>query len=763
MSVRFDRTNLSNAGDWLKADNANLAPTNDPFAFSVSLWVYFHVATATDPETIWYFGEIGTSDKFLVLEAFPDPITDETRVRVRMKQGASELSGSDSGVLSLDEWHLITVVATKNDDLDVVLTLWVDAQSTVIDSAALGTTTVDDYDRFALGRHPQAAEGTDACSFHAEQVAIWDVALAEIGDHDAMWSNKTPPEELSNAPGLAYWVLAGHHRNGLRTHNTQIGLSAGDLLNEAGGSQPHMQLSDNDNPGPLWSVKTPALLYETTGTLGTVPSRKPKVAASRINPNFHFFARPELYGDWGQVTPIDKRGTNPIWDHPNMNVMARVFYTNVRADKYAPPNYVSLSGYDFDAYLTQVAKRLADWFEYQGFTNETGSEGNGQYEGSLFISGLGGQNVTTGTLGRNKQDLGSGQGMPLEQHPLDEVTPASDPAYSWATWFRASGESLVKEYCEELWPLVKAEFDRRGLAYPKRLHWDYEDSPSAGRVLPDGLYNENFTAQLADSRSTTSTGEVLADSKTLDDMWAEAPSAVTNYTPSLKATHADNQAWHRWYDSWKTANRSQALDTAIMTPALSAFSKMQWSNYKDYIADDPDYLFPDTRTFTIYNTQAVQPKGDFSSPVLYTSLFQHTFVPTYGASYRSSYRWMIRARIDACVNASDPLPLSPWFPGVGYQVFKSNPTALLVEVSREDLRHMLWYAWQRGCDEYIMWLSIAGGSGDDWTEGSDESSQEADIDATYEECKNFVNTVKCMMNTKGSRTCRMGRTYRHCR
>jgi hypothetical protein len=42
MSVKFDRTNLGNAGDWLLADNTNLAPTS--FAFSISLWVYFHVA-----------------------------------------------------------------------------------------------------------------------------------------------------------------------------------------------------------------------------------------------------------------------------------------------------------------------------------------------------------------------------------------------------------------------------------------------------------------------------------------------------------------------------------------------------------------------------------------------------------------------------------------------------------------------------------------------------------------------------------------------
>jgi Concanavalin A-like lectin/glucanases superfamily len=156
MSVRFDRTNLSNAGDWLRADNTNLAPSS--FAFSVSLWVYFHIAIESDPETIWYYGEKGTADKFLALEAFPDPITDETRVRVRMKQGTSELLTSDSGVLDGSEWHLITVVATKDVEGDVVLTLYVDAQSTVSGTGSLGTTTESDYDRFALGRRAGSEE-----------------------------------------------------------------------------------------------------------------------------------------------------------------------------------------------------------------------------------------------------------------------------------------------------------------------------------------------------------------------------------------------------------------------------------------------------------------------------------------------------------------------------------------------------------------------------------------------------------------------------
>jgi hypothetical protein len=57
MSVKFDRANLSNAGDWLRADNANIKPTSAPVAYSVSLWVYFESHVTGDPETIWFYGD----------------------------------------------------------------------------------------------------------------------------------------------------------------------------------------------------------------------------------------------------------------------------------------------------------------------------------------------------------------------------------------------------------------------------------------------------------------------------------------------------------------------------------------------------------------------------------------------------------------------------------------------------------------------------------------------------------------------------------
>lgn len=54
MSAKFDKANLSNAGDWLRADGAAMAPS---VPFSVSLWVFFENHVTGDPETIWFFGD----------------------------------------------------------------------------------------------------------------------------------------------------------------------------------------------------------------------------------------------------------------------------------------------------------------------------------------------------------------------------------------------------------------------------------------------------------------------------------------------------------------------------------------------------------------------------------------------------------------------------------------------------------------------------------------------------------------------------------
>jgi hypothetical protein len=63
MSVKFDKTNLSNDGDWLRADNVNDKPTSAPVAYSVSLWIYFESHVTGDPETIWFYGDKGAADK----------------------------------------------------------------------------------------------------------------------------------------------------------------------------------------------------------------------------------------------------------------------------------------------------------------------------------------------------------------------------------------------------------------------------------------------------------------------------------------------------------------------------------------------------------------------------------------------------------------------------------------------------------------------------------------------------------------------------
>jgi hypothetical protein len=747
MSAQFDRTNLNSTGDWLRADSANLAPTI--FKFSISLWVNFHVVTESDPEIVWYFGDKDTADKYLALEAFPDPTTDETRVRVRFKEGASELVTPDSGVLSASSWHLVTVVATNDGEGDVSLTMYVDDQSTASATVTIPSTSEGNYDRFALGRWAGSIGDANPCSFLAEQVAVWNTDLAEVADHDEMWSNKTPPEELTTSPDLGYWVLAGHHRHGLRASNdsSQAVDNQGDLFNEAGGSQPNLQLSADADPGPLWSVKTPALLYETTGTPGTVPVRAPKVKSSRYNPQFFFFQKPERHIPY---RPPETPGIHEIWDHPNFIVMSRVHFNAANTASGMPPAFDTLT-YNPPTYLTQVAKRVADWFAYQNFSDMTGSEGGGQYEGCVFLQNLGdqGRDADAGKWGQSVQDGGKGFGIPLERHRLDDATAGTKPQHCW---FRANGEQLVKEYSEEFWPLLKAELDRRNLAYPKRLHWDYEHSP-APELAVNGppASASTFPSQLTDDRGNLSTetpaGEVLADGKTLGDIWGSGNEWNT-YFPAKAAYDASNEDWRVWVLGWTRMMRQDALEKAVMTSAANEFSGMQWSNYNDFVADDPTYKHYFNHPKDAVTTPLSTIPADYSAPVLYPNTkIQRLIDNGFGETDQSAQQELWHRAIESCASANNPIPITPWLTSPGYYGGNSPTDGYLM--SREDLRWLLWRCWQRGSNEFMLWI--------------DTNVADGEFDAAYNECKDFANTVKCMMNTMGSRTSRMGRTYRICR
>jgi len=84
------------------------------------------------------------------------------------------------------------------------------------------------------------------------------------------------------------------------------------------------------------------------------------------------------------------------------------------------------------------------------------------------------------------------------------------------------------------------------------------------------------------------------------------------------------------------------------------------------------------------------------------------------------------------------------------QQWSARSTSLTSFASRSRLSlRVHGKGWQRGAGEFAVWIG--------------DGTTDTLLKATYKEFKFLANTFRCMMNTKGSRTCRMGRTYRHCR
>lgn len=206
----------------------------------------------------------------------------------------------------------------------------------------------------------------------------------------------------------------------------------------------------------------------------------------------------------------------------------------------------------------------------------------------------------------------------------------------------------------------------------------------------------------------------------VDDTRAQASPAVPAPDPDESPWH-DNIAATNWLAGWVIPMRTSATFRGIIEPGLAHFPQALWGNYFDFMADNPAYRFPHSgpspdgsswHDAFAYNTptEVTDLHADFSSPVLYITPNMFRWLQTdhiyhYGATPSSLSRGLGRARIDACVNARHPLPLAPWFfSPLRVVTILVGPPEVTYTNTFEDSYSLLTYAWQRGVDEFLLWV-----------------------------------------------------------
>jgi hypothetical protein len=504
-----------------------------------------------------------------------------------------------------------------------------------------------------------------------------------------------------------------------------------------------------------------------------------------MTPKFYFFfQKPELFSPW--IEP-ENHGKHPIWDDPRCVVGARVLPDDLNTNAFRPPEFAD--DYPFQSYVTQVARRIADWSEYQGFSAGTGSEA-GAAEGNVLIQRIGHQN-DKGSAGLNRSQKtpvanqpGSGAGIPLEQHPLDGLqpdnysSPSNPGTLLHVSMYRDKGQQLMGEYCARLWAALKDELDRRNLCHPARFHFDYEGSPPGGLYFkgsegdPPNTFEwdcawqyHEFTDGAGGSNDEPRwDSEAVLGSDTLSDIY-KLDGSPPSFDPDKGFLASENDEFREWFFGYRNSLIMEALDIAILGPATITFPDALWANQHAFVADDPRFMHPESTASRIYNTIVSTLPQDFTSPVLYPpsdfDSFRDDTSHDWGVTNRSIFHSVVRARIDACVNSSIKYPLSPTFAGVGFQRRDQTNGDLLFELSFEDMVQTLFYAWRRGMDEARLWVYSGGTDVDEGTEEDlDFPSDVADFDATYKACRYVSNTIETMTYYSRDRTCRHCRVWR---
>lgn len=759
MSVQFADQDL-NAPKSLEAQYTDSNP--EPLTgleVSVLLWVYLEAAPGgSDTHTLWWFGETdaeagGGDPNDLVLEAVAGS-QGTAKLRARLR-GSAELGPLDVDSVSIGDWHCVAVVAQPVQN-STKLTLYVDGDNTPPSQTGTPGVAVGDWDRFALARNRSGGDA-NLGEFLCEQIAVWDSALA-AGATAAMFADHVPPRDQATKPDFSYWYACGHTRAGLlidRRDNWRQG--GGELFNESSGeppASPFPQLvAPDDAFDPIWRAMTPVMLYNDAPDLTPVDRTPPK-EPSRLQPSFTFTNGPQtpsplLATSTGEspfiVTPEQER-VLAYYHDPNMTAYCGAD-ANASASGINPPYLIDIPSYLPLRDVSQIAKRVADWFEIQNFKAGTGVGPGNNYAGVMWLRavGHGGLNNSTQLLGwdgppfdrrlRGRAEpitiFGLDGGVPLQEHPKDWVLEDNKPEISvpWSNWYRENGAKLVKEYMDSFWLAFKMELDRRNLCYPLRAFFDYEDWPREPATLSAdaegnqyGCWQDTYDdgARSGKGQPGGAGEDILnyADS-TIENLLDDPHLGQVTWNNTQSMYGAANNTFQQWWNGVNVAARTQAVSESIVATLEVRFPYCQWSNYRSFVADNPTFPHidaPETdeieRSFNtpVSNDDYAMP-APFSAPVLYSNdsslnNMRGQYDGRFGATWNEVVRDQNHLRVDASANSFQGRPLAPHIQDVGRQMIKFSGDNLIYNyvVTVEDQRELLRYLWQRGCDEYVMFV-----------------------------------------------------------
>lgn len=742
MSVKFEN------GAVLQADYVGSGAMIENLPVSVQLWLYVPEGVLPTVGAFWPIWTLGERDaqNYVALEAALDQ-GDPTRFTLTAAfDGGTRVTASVDD-LQTGAWHLATVVLVNVGETgNAELRLYVDDNAVVKQTGAKGSLTPMDWDLFLLGQTLEQSGTVENPTFHAEQPAIWDAALADgtpnTSDAGKMYAEKIPPAQAGDrlnsgteAPDFGYWYITAHSRSGLRVNNAQVGTGGtGDLFNEADpdGNYPPLQIVLQGSPDPRWSARTPILRYTSDQAITPIP-RPPFREPSRLQPAFFMFNDNLLVGDQAAVRDLAQ------YHDPNITRFAQADYLD--GDILRPPY---LTG-DADRFprkeLSLVAKTCADWFELQGFTAGNGVGPGKNYAGCLYVRGVG-----HGGLARNGRLLGydgddfrgipgAADTIPLEMNVGDWVYEAANH-YSlqpWQTWYRATGAELVGEYMDHFWLALKQELDDRGLCYPLRLHMDYERWPRAEQQLRRGPVPTGGFLSFQPAGGTVEIGQVGAWPATADDTTRAANEVLARVynnsgvevdqtlddlsPPSFSLAsgfYGQDAAFIDWWWGWSYTLKMEAVAESIARTVKDVFPYSQWSNYWTFSCSDPDYPFIEKEGRAYTTPRDAVHAADFSAPVIYNEpnwvdRVRGWYDGRIGYTISESVRDMPKMRIDACANSGQKLKLAPWFenPLRYFQFGVDDPRgedeeAIEYIITVEDQREIFEHAWRQGCDEYIL-------------------------------------------------------------
>ncbi|MFI4915375.1 MAG: hypothetical protein ACIAS6_02570 [Phycisphaerales bacterium JB060] len=728
MSVRFEN------GAALWAGYNPMIPSEQIPALPVSVqcWVYLPDDPLPTMGTFWPIWSLGERDaqNYLALEAEPGSTAGTVKLTAAFSGGARVTKSIDN--LAAGDWRLVTVVLVSVGQTgNAELRLYVDDLAAAKQVGNGGALTPADWNVFLLGQTLEQSGTVENPTFHAEHPAIWRDELQDgvpsVSDAGRMYSEKIPPWQAgtrlasgTGRPDFGYWFITAHSRSGLRVRNDQDGENSGDLFNQSNPpfGQPLLQTVETGT-SPRWSARTPILRY--VYDLPITPSPRPPFREpGRLQPAFFVFNDNASDGSADEIRDL------PIFSDPNIFKMCAGDYLSCNDVKPKYRGAVTQSDFVPTKDLALTAKRCADYFEIQSFTVGNGIGPGRRYAGAMFIRGPGNGGIHDDRLrgydgGDFRGITGAADTIPLEMNIADWVGPGSTHAdyvlEPWQTWYRQEGVELLAEYMDHFWRALKQELDDRGLCYPARVHMDYERWPRETQQLRLDYVN------IGGLSSLTQTGtwpKMIADTDryenqvlayAYDSTGGEVAQTLEDLSPPAfdpdLAFYDQGDAFIDWWWNWSYVTRMQAAAESIFETLNDHFEFTRWGNYQCFVADNADYPFVEGWFGRGYNSAPDGVvRGMYSSPTLYSN---DNWVDRIRGEYGrigytvcESVRDVSKMRIDACASSRRSLDPAPWFENPLRHLDYGVSVGATYDITIEDQRDVLEYAWKRGTNEYIL-------------------------------------------------------------